>query len=263
MTREILAGVGALVLGWACATDVPALERRGFAMEVVVDGAARPEYPARGTTYVEALRGHDYVLRLSNPLPTRIAVALAVDGLNTIDARHTSAQDARKWVLEPYQTIEISGWQVSSTHARTFFFASEPQSYGAALGRTADLGVIEAVFFRERECCGVEPQITAGVKRGRERESRAAPAAPEAASRDKARGDLSEESAATGLGDRRSHPVHQIAMDLDATPAAVLRVRYEFRPQLVALGILPDVSRWPHRRERASGFTGSYCPEPD
>ena len=39
--------------------------------------------------YVEAMRGASYALRLTNPTPYRVAVALSVDGLNTIDARHT------------------------------------------------------------------------------------------------------------------------------------------------------------------------------
>ena len=59
----------------------------GFGLEVLVDGRERPEYAARGTVYVEALRGRDYALRLSNPTGTRVAVALSVDGLNTIDSK--------------------------------------------------------------------------------------------------------------------------------------------------------------------------------
>ncbi len=122
----------------------------GFGLDVLVDGRERPEYAARGTVYVEALRGHDYALRLSNPTGTRIAVALSVDGLNTLDSRHTAARDARKWVLAPYETVIIPGWQVSNAASRKFVFTGERGSYGAALGKTQDLGVIEAVFFRER-----------------------------------------------------------------------------------------------------------------
>ena len=48
----------------------------GFGVEVLVDGSPRPEFAARGTVYVEALRGRDYALRLSNPSGTRVAVAL-------------------------------------------------------------------------------------------------------------------------------------------------------------------------------------------
>ena len=87
---------------------------------------------------------------LRNPYAVRVAVALSVDGLNTIDARQTTAAAARKWVLEPYETVTISGWQTSQTEARRFEFTTEERSYGHALGKTANLGVISAVFFKER-----------------------------------------------------------------------------------------------------------------
>ena len=121
-----------------------------FELDVIVDGRPLAEYYARGRTYVEALQGAEYELRVRNASPDRVAVALSVDGLNTIDARHTSAWNASKWVIEPYQTITISGWQMSSERARRFYFTNERDSYGAKLGQTANLGVISAVFFKER-----------------------------------------------------------------------------------------------------------------
>src|ERR1043165_7297976 len=123
---------------------------QNFQLEVVVNGRPLAEYYARGRTYVEALQGAEYELRVRNDSPDRVAVALSVDGLNTIDARHTSACNASKWVIEPYQTITISGWQMSSERARRFYFTNERDSYGAKLGQTENLGVIAAVFFRER-----------------------------------------------------------------------------------------------------------------
>ena len=121
-----------------------------FDLEVLVNGRPLAEYYARGRTYVEALRGAEYELRIRNPSSERVAVALAVDGLNTIDARHTSAWNSSKWVIEPYQTITIGGWQMSTERARRFYFTDERDSYGAKLGQTANLGVISAVIFRER-----------------------------------------------------------------------------------------------------------------
>ena len=44
-----------------------ASNRSGFGLDVLVSGDPRPEFAARGTTYVEALKGRDYPLRLSNP----------------------------------------------------------------------------------------------------------------------------------------------------------------------------------------------------
>ena len=70
-------------------------------VDILVDGAPQPRYAHDGRWYVEALKGREYAIRLRNPYPVRVAVALSVDGLNTIDARETTAADARKWVLGP------------------------------------------------------------------------------------------------------------------------------------------------------------------
>ena len=96
-----------------------------FEVQVLVNGRPLEEYAARGRTYVEALEGAEYEVRIRNPLPVRVAVALSVDGLNSINARHTTAWLASKWVIGPYQTIHITGWQVSSERARHFYFTTE------------------------------------------------------------------------------------------------------------------------------------------
>ena len=119
-------------------------------VDLLVNGVPQPRFAHEGRLYVEALKGREYAIRIRNPYGVRAAVALSVDGLNTIDARQTTAADARKWVLAPYETVTISGWQTSRTEARRFEFTTEARSYGQALGKTANLGVISAVFFKER-----------------------------------------------------------------------------------------------------------------
>src|SRR5436309_12266855 len=147
---------------------MPATEN-GFSVEVLVDGRPVPEYAARGRRYVEALQGAEYELRIHNPTSSRVAVALSVDGLNSIDARHTSAWDAHKWVIEPYGTISVRGWQMSSESARRFYFTTERDSYAAKLGHASNLGLISAVFFRERRPITMLP-VTPGPRRIEERE---------------------------------------------------------------------------------------------
>jgi hypothetical protein len=237
----------------------------GYGLSVLVDGAPRPEYFHNGTLYVEALRGSSYSLRITNPTPYRVAVALSVDGLNTIDARHTDARGATKWVLEPYESTEIAGWQINDRTARGFFFTGERNSYGAALGQTQNLGVIEAVFFRERRPRYSEyappPRVRPEAADSEMGATGGAPAqpAPPPAKAQKNEG-LSDEYAATGMGHRERHDVESVDIDLESQPAASVRIRYEFTPQLVKMGILPSPSPM-DRRERARGF-GSYCPEP-
>src|SRR5213593_1837314 len=82
----------------------------GFGLTVLVDDNPRQQYFHDGTLYVEAVRGASYALRLTNPTPYRVAVALSVDGLNSIDAQHTDPRSAAKWVLGPYESTVISGW---------------------------------------------------------------------------------------------------------------------------------------------------------
>jgi hypothetical protein len=241
-----------------------ALETEVCRIEILVDGKPLTEYAARGATYIEALRGREYAVRLTNLIDRRIAVALAVDGLNSIDAKTTSASKASKWVLGPYQSTTISGWQVSSTDARRFFFTTEENSYGAWLGRDQNLGVIEAVVFREKK-----PRMIISQWLGAR--SKAAPA-PSGRQRPSAEAEQgcdegadTDDLAATGIGRRIDHRVRRVHLDLEDSPATQLRLRYEYRQQLVHLGVLPSPEEEDAlaRRERAHGFSDfSFAPDP-
>ena len=76
-------------------------------VEILVGDVPQPRYAHAGRWYIEARNGSEYAIRLRNPYGVRVAVALSVDGLNTIDARETTAAAARKWALGPYETIVI------------------------------------------------------------------------------------------------------------------------------------------------------------
>ena len=215
-----------------------------FELDVLVNGRPVAEYYARGRTYVEAIQGAEYELRVRNPSPDRVAVALSVDGLNTIDARHTSAWNASKWVIEPYQTITISGWQMSSERARRFYFTNERDSYGAKLGQTANLGNISAVFFRERrrEVTIARPQEAAPLSKSSRGESTL---------RD------DDEYAATGIGRNVRNDVRWVNMDLDSNAAGEVTIRYEYYSALLRLGVVPRQTTL-QGREDSRGFS----PEP-
>ena len=81
-----------LALSFLLVSDAAATPRASSApgprptMDVLVEGKRLPSYAARGSMYIEALKGREYEIRLRNPHPVRVAVALSVDGLNTIDA---------------------------------------------------------------------------------------------------------------------------------------------------------------------------------
>jgi len=262
---------------------------RGFEVQVLVDGRPLEEYSARGKSYVEALAGAEYEVRIRNPLPYRVAVALSVDGLNSIDARHTTAWNASKWVIEPYGTINISGWQMSSERARRFYFTSERDSYGAKLGQTSNLGVVSAVFFRERRPYPVtiappppprpiyeedgrrrnaeEPTAGSTAESSVERSDKTRSQDSAAAGRGQVVPQSDDEYAATGIGRSVHNDVRWVNMELDSRPAGEVVIRYEYYSALVRLGVLPrpyyprpDPLR---RREGARGFEDRrFSPEP-
>jgi len=222
-----------------------------YTIEILVDGRPVPVLAARGASYVEASQGREYAIRVTNRTGRRVAAALAVDGLNVIDARRTSARAARKWILDPWQSITLDGWQVSSGTARRFVFTTEEASYGAWLGRTGDLGVISAAFFRER----IPEPPPQPLTKQRAEEGAAAPRADAESSR-------ARDYAATGIGREVDHPVVEVAFDAEASPASVVTLRYEYRDALVRLGVLPDDGPLA-RRGRATGFTDSgFAPDP-
>jgi hypothetical protein len=246
-----------LLLLFAYAGPAAALEGGPYSMEILVNGRPLEEHAARGTTYIEALEDREYAVRLRNRTGERIAVALAVDGLNSIDSKMTGARDASKWIIEPYGTITISGWQTGPETARRFFFTTEQDSYGAWLGRTANLGVISAAIFREKRSRPVT-----------QRYERKCAEAPQAGARQEAEGlALSDDLAATGIGREIGHAVREIDFRTESRPALLLEMRYEYHDALVRLGVLP-LAYARHqdplsRRERAHGFEGlEFAPDP-
>lgn len=259
-------------------------------VQILVNGSPREVYESRGHWYIEAAPRSEYAIRIRNPLGVRVAVALSVDGLNTIDARRTSAAEASKWVIEPYGSITVGGWQMSGSRARKFYFTTERDSYGAKLGRTADLGVISAVFFREQprqvytdprdrydraERRGNEPDDAAKSSSAPSSQPESAKESANEANRAEARrapkGVVapapSDEYAATGIGRNVHNSVERIWLPLEPHPFAEIALRYEYHDTLVRLGVLPPRPYYNPdplpRRERATGFSdGNYCPDP-
>ncbi|HJT23914.1 MAG TPA: hypothetical protein VJ873_05020, partial [bacterium] len=130
----------------------------GFRMEIVDDSEGlKPEMSKNGYPFVAATKGERYSVRIYNPLPVQVAVNLTVDGLNSITGKPSGISDGAKWMIDPYSSITIPGWQVSGGEARRFFFTKKPKSYakwrGNQLGEdlAANCGVIGAAFFWSQE----------------------------------------------------------------------------------------------------------------
>lgn len=257
------------VAALASAAPAYAVTESALSLEILVNGQPLSEIAARGTTYVEAVRHAEYALRMRNRTGRRMAVALSVDGLNSIDAKTGRSNAASKWVLDPWETVTIEGWQIGPDAARRFFFTSEDKSYGAWLGKTANLGVIEAVAYREfippppRQPVLEQQKRESSRMRHGDPEGSPAPSAGKAAP--SAQESLDDEMAATGIGRKIDHRVTRVHLQLETNPAAHLRLRYEYRRQLVSLGVLPspEEEQAIARREGARGFDDfDFAPDP-
>lgn len=249
-------------------SEAQAATAAGVRVEVLVGGRTLPEYAARGTQYVEASRGREYSIRLVNETGARVGVALAVDGLNVVDASHRPASDAPKWVLGPWEEVVVEGWQVDAGRARHFLFTSETRSYGAWLGDTRNLGNISAAVFREQApaCCTGprrEDRWSGAPSGSAESESRG-PSSGGASlppPRQEKRSSADADYAATGAGRSTRQDVQWVQVQFEAQPAALVELRYGFRDELVELGVLPaprPQESTLSRRERSQGF----APEP-
>jgi hypothetical protein len=126
----------------------------GFRVEILNDDeGVKPESFKNGRPSITASKGERYSVRLYNPLPVRVAVNLTVDGLNSISGKASGISDGQKWMIEPYSSITIPGWQISGGESRRFFFTEKPKSYakwrGDVTGQdlAANCGVIGAAYF--------------------------------------------------------------------------------------------------------------------
>jgi hypothetical protein len=285
MLKAVLTLV-ALALPLASAVPALAVAQGPYTLEVLVDGQPLAEIYGRGRNYVEALPGREFSLRLTNNSGRRVAIALSVDGLNSIDAKTATAQAGSKWILGPYESIVLDGWQTSSALARRFYFTTERGSYGAWLGKTDNLGIIAAAVFRERLPAIEQPMLfrdrgtpaipesgaDGGVPGGAAPPPPPAPAEPgRVDARAEARrapkeseSQLSDQYAATGIGREVDHQVERVRFDAERSAGASLELRYEYRPALVKLGLLPPVrpSDPLRRRERSRGFEPGFAPDP-
>lgn len=129
-----------------------------FQVEIVNDTeGVKPETFKDGRPFITASKGERYSVRLYNPLPVRVAVNLTVDGLNSITGKPSGITDGQKWMIDPYSSVTIPGWQVSGEETRRFFFTDKPKSYakwrGDELGKdlSANCGVIGAAYFWNQE----------------------------------------------------------------------------------------------------------------
>jgi hypothetical protein len=245
----------------------------GFRVEIVNDDeGVKPETMKDERPFVAATPGERYSVRLYNPLPVRVAVNLTVDGLNSITGRPSGIADGEKWMIDPYGSITIPGWQVSGAEARRFFFTDKPKSYakwrGDETGKDleANCGVIGAAYFWSREELDQyyethpiyrytqHPLLPYSSPRSKKSEClpSAPPCASGAAAEDRdmdTKEEAPQQQAGTGMGETESNPTVQVAFDYDTgmySPDQAVVIYYDFAKvpapnPFPALGFAPEM----------------------
>jgi hypothetical protein len=166
-------------------SDIP------YDVRVIIAGEIQTPRVKGGKAYVGAPPGKKYVIDLVNTSEQDVAVALLIDGLNTIGQKRELPSEGRKWVVEAGKTIRIQGWQIGNKTANEFVFTEAQGSLAARKGFYEDIGLITAAFYPEKS------KITTRGLVG------------------------------TGEGEEIKSKVREIRMDYEDTPAAILNLHYD------------------------------------
>jgi len=262
-------------------------------VQMLVEGQAAPLYFAPGRwdrRYFQALRGHNYALRVHNRTDRRVGVLIAVDGLNVVNGERSKLRrNEAMYVLEPWETATIRGWRTSLEQVRQFVFVDEERSYAERTGQAnGDMGWIRVLAFeerravawfgqpelkrlpgdtrgghadgdlRERESRDVRPQANEAPVLGADRMQKGEMNAPLTAQKSLAEGRAAapqaDAYAGTGWGERREDPVRETSFVTAATASDHLVFRYEYASSLRALGIDLAGDRLRHRERGELGF---------
>ncbi len=156
MAKLFTAGALALACGLAAPLSAAQQYYQGYGFNAYVsraNGGRYQEFNENGKPTVKVKANEEYTITLHNPLPVRAAVAVTVDGLNTVDGKRSTPKDARKWMVEANSSLTLKGWQTGNSTSRTFVFTDQSGSYASWKEKkdkkeyTPNLGVIGAAWF--------------------------------------------------------------------------------------------------------------------
>lgn len=251
------------IAGSALLTALPAMAEGRLTDVRVIDrdrGAVLPLYRFRGEYWVAGEPGARYAIELRNDSRERLLNVVSVDGVNVITGE-TADFDQAGYVLEPMQRYDVAGWRKSKREIAAFEFTRHSRSYAARTGRPDDVGVIGVAVFREREAFHLPRPPLPPFDRSEPRSgSKSSPQLQERSHN----GAQAGPQLGTGHGDRERDRVGETEFERrNSRPDEIIRIRYDSRENLVAMGILPpDVS--PHRPQPFPGSRSPrYAPDPD
>ncbi len=183
--------------------------------------------------YLEAHKGENYGIVITNRTPERVGVVIAVDGRNIITGKRSELRNNESmYIVSDYETTRYDGWRTSEEQVHRFYFTNAADSYSVkTFADSSAMGVIAMAVFREKE----QPRPLLEEKR----EGQAAPGAPSAGAAPKsADRAMPKESAGTGFGDAQYSPVITVQFEPEQSPVQKTLVKYEWREVLCKKGIL-------------------------
>lgn len=220
-----------------------------------------PKYPYRGDSWVAGTPGSRYSVRLANTTGERVLVVLSVDGVNAVTGQTASPAQAG-YVLEPWESAEISGWRKSMDDIAQFVFTDLGDSYAARTGRPQNVGVIGVAVFQELRRRPYPLPSPPVARNGRHEQSESKAAAP-AAERESAADSIAQQRMGTGHGQREWSPVGQTHFQrASLKPAQISEVRYDDARRLYAMGAIPRESRVRPRPSTPRAFPDGFVADP-
>jgi len=176
-------------------------------------------------TYLEAVKGKRYQLRIRNTSNRRIGVIVAVDGRNILSGSKSYLRKNEKmYILDPYETANYKGWRTSKNRVNRFYFTSAGDSYSNAWGDRSAMGVIAVAVFDEKR-----KQYYNKKYRRNDMNKGMAPSR---------RGYLAEESTGTGFGREEYSPTIRVNFKAKNNPSFKHFFKYEWRNTLCKRGII-------------------------
>ena len=220
-------------------------------------GEHLPAHFHKGEYWVAGRPGAHYAIHIQSRDGSRLLAVTSVDGVNVVTGE-TAGHHQRGYVFSPWHGYEIAGWRKNDSEIAAFTFTSIPRSYAARTGRPDHVGVIGVALFREKTPLPREPAVTlqapapaapppmaeraanADAGAAAEQQSRRASAAQSAKAEVERSAPLLQPGLGTGHGRREHSQVTQVPFErAREVPEEVIRIRYDSRANLVAMGVLP------------------------
>ena len=241
-----------LILAWLAVATQSAQAAGRLAEVLVIDrdsGTPLRTYYHRGEYWVAGNPGARYAIEIRNTLHQRLLAVTSVDGINVLTG-DTARWDQSGYVLHGEEAYEITGWRKSQAEVAAFEFTTVPDSYAARTGRSANVGVIGVAIFRERvpeHSAATSPDAAPppvaresgadsslrGEANATDQAARAAPRSGEGVAAPLAK-------LGTGHGAReKSYVEFTDFTRASSQPNEMVRIRYDSRENLLALGVIP------------------------